>query len=655
MIKNISRKKFIQAGAAFLFGSLTLAACGEEGQISPAPGSTSLIPEVTATIPGPTTLAATKVATSQTTSGQNSTAGASITFSPTNEGVPSPTLEVPTTTSPASTTRAPVTQPAQTALKPTQAPPTATFNSANLDITTKVGQRLLVVFPGTELTQSIKNFILTVKPGGILLFADNISSLAQVKKLIADLQTLAEQNGLPRFIITLDEEGGIVSRMPQDGREGIAPSQMAQAAGGLEAVQTCAHETAARLADLGFNLNLAPVGDVNSNYKNPVIGTRSFGSDPDKVAQAVRVAVAEYLAQKVGTCVKHFPGHGGTDVDSHTGLPVVRKNRAQLDEIELKPFKEAIAAGTPAIMTAHILFPLIEPNNLPATLSPYFLKKLLREELNFQGLIITDSLSMGAISNRYGLAEAARLSLVAGADMVIAISDLAGQQAVFKSLVTAAQRGDFETDKPVERIINFKSRFAGPNSAALPQDTAKILAAAQKSITLLRAGKLSSPLVTNDPLLVNLALAQPSQVEGQPPSTILGELWQAKFPNQPVIEVSTDPTAGEIDRVLRQAKKASQVVLITRDAYDNSEQLKLVQALLTLGPPLLVVAVRGPYDLLAFPKATGYLLSYSDTPASIRALVDALTGNIPINGKLPVSIPGLYEVGAGLQLPVKGS
>ena len=509
---------------------------------------------------------------------------------------------------------------------------------------------MLVVFPGQQLTPAIANFLITVKPGGIVMFADNIGSLAQIKGLNADLQALAARNGLPPFIITLDEEGGIVSRMPAEARESVAPSQMAQAAAGLDAVRDCAHETALRLSNLGFNLNLAPDADVNSNYQNPVIGTRSFGSQPAAVAGAVRTALTEYRAAGLGACVKHFPGHGDTNVDSHTGLPSVNKTRQQLNQTELVPFVEAIAAGTPAIMSGHILFPQIEPASLPATLSPFFLKQVLRDELKFGGLILTDSLSMGAISQKYGLAEAGRLALRAGADLIIAIGGLDDQTAVFNTLVAAARRGDFELDPPVERILAFKDTYARPLSTR-PATPAKLAQAAQNSITLLRSDGQHLPIKTGlTPTLVNFALAKPTQVEGQPPSTLLGELWGQQFRGGSVIEVSVEPTAAEISRVTGLARKASLLVLVTQDALDSQAQAGLVQTLLNLGPPTIVVAVRGPYDLLAFPKAATYLTTYSDVPASLHALLSALTGATPIRGKLPVGIPGLYEAGAGLRL-----
>lgn len=621
-MKPLARRKFIRLCATFLAGSSLVAACGETAQTSPTANS---IPTRLPPTPAPST--STKPAT---------------------VGLSSPTIAPPPPTLPNLTPTSVATNPTTAPTAPPTANPQPTAPAFTLE--QKVGQRLLAVLPGTELTAAVTNFLLKVRPGGILMFAANISSLAQIKKLNADLQALAAKNGMPPFIITLDEEGGIVSRMPPDGQNSLSPAQMAQAAGGLEAVKDCARETAIRLTSLGFNLNLAPDADVNSNPANPVIGTRSFGSDPKNVAQAVQAAIGEYLGQGIGTCVKHFPGHGDTNVDSHSGLPIVRKSRAELDQFELVPFRAAIEAGTPFIMSAHILFPQLEPNGLPATLSPYFLKKVLRDELKYPGIVITDSLSMGAITNKYGLAEAGRLALVAGADMIIAVSDLEGQLGIFNNLVAAAKRGEFDLDQPVERILTYKNKYARTTAQPKTANPAKIEAAAQASITALRSDGKTLPLNAKKPLLVNLALAQPTQVEGRPPSTLLSELWREKFPNQPILEISVEPTAAEIDRAVRSARPADAVVIVTRDAYDNSPQVELVKALLALNIPAVVVAVRGPYDLLSFPGAANYLTSYSDVPASARAVIAALTGTIPIKGKLPVALPGLFEVGAGLTI-----
>lgn len=630
-MKNTSRQNFIKTCALLLGGNLLINACGN---ITPGLNQvTTAAPNPTVTVISPTLVATSPSVTDAATASTN---------------------QAPTTITKAatvSTTTVPPNSPSPD--RPTVAPTITTppASQYKLDLATKVGQRLLVTLPGTSLTTAVKDFLLAVKPGGILMFASNISSLNQIKKFNADLQALAAANNLPPFIITLDEEGGIVNRMPADGQAAVAPSQMAQAAAGLNAIRDCAYETGARLANLGFNLNLAPVADVNSNYLNPVIGTRSYGGDPNQVATAISAAIEQYQKQGVGTCVKHFPGHGDTATDSHTGLPIVRKSLDDLKRLELIPFVAAIAAGTPAIMTAHILYPQIEPQGLPATLSPFFLKQLLRDQLNFEGLIITDALNMDAISNKYGLAQAALLSVQAGADMVMLISDLNGQRAVFNSLLMAATQGAFEVDKSAERSLAYKATLVRP-VATKAENPAKIAAAAQSAITALRFDNhtLPLPITGQKLLLINFALDKPSPVEGQPPTTLFGELWRTTFAGQPSLEVSVNPTTAEVGQVVKAAQTADKVILVTRDAFDNDLQGHLVQTLLATNPATIVVAVRSPYDLMAFPHAPNYLTTYSDVPASDHALLAALIGKAHISGKLPVNLPGLYNIGAGLQL-----
>ena len=563
-------------------------------------------------------------------------------------GVP-PTLAgtsaVPTSAPPSATVDA-TPQPTNTSAPSDTATPKPT-QSANLDLAAKVGQRIFAVLPGTSLTPDVRAFLLAVKPGGIVMFGTNITGLAQIRQFNADLQAFAAQNGLPPFIITLDEEGGIVSRLPPDARDSVAPAQMTQAAAGLDAVRDCATQTAIRLADLGFNLNLAPDADVNSNPQNPVIGTRSYGSDPKAVAAAVSAALGAYAAQGMGACVKHFPGHGDTATDSHTGLPIVNKTRADLDALELVPFKAAIAAHVPAIMSAHILFPKIEPNSLPATLSPLFLTDILRKQLGYTGLILTDSLSMGAISQTYGLAEAGRRALVAGADMVVVNTDLAAQTAMAQALRVAAQRGDFDLDASVARILAYKQTYATAHPTQ-KFDPAPINAAAQNGLTLLRSDGKTLPLRGGRLLLVNMALANPTGVESPQPATVLGSLWLQAFPGASFAEVSTDPTQAETQRVLNAAQQADTIVAVTRDAAGSPEQAALVKALLGTGKPIVVAAVRGAYDLTAFPAVQNYVATYSDVRGSQRALIAFLKGTAPARGKLPVALPGLYGVGAGI-------
>ena len=266
-------------------------------------------------------------------------------------------------------------------------------------------------------------------------FSPTISiCLPALHELCGALQAQATALGLPPLLIAIDQEGGIVSRLPAPFI--TTPSSMAQAAtDDPAAAQECTRITGRQLRAFGINTNFAPVLDVNCNPANPVIGTRAFGADPHTVTRYGLAALQGYRETGVIATIKHFPGHGDTGVDSHFGLPVAHHDRARLDAVELAPFKAAIAAGAPALMSAHMVFSALD--NLPATLSRAILTELLRSELGFEGVIFTDALNMRAIADRYGATEAAIMAKAAGADVLLPLGHLAGQVAVVKALSDA--------------------------------------------------------------------------------------------------------------------------------------------------------------------------------------------------------------------------
>ena len=298
---------------------------------------------------------------------------------------------------------------------------------AAMSVQEKVGQLFMVYFEGPALSAPLRQMIEDYHIGGVVLFAiaGNIESTTQVANLINDAQATAVQSGaqVPLFV-SVDQEGGPVVRLT-DGFT-VFPSQMAVGAtASVTQARRMATVTAQELKALGFNMNLAPVLDVNNNPDNPVIGLRSFGSSPEQVAALGTAMIEAYRAQGMVATAKHFPGHGDTAVDSHYGLPVVPHDRAHLDSVEFPPFRAAIVADVPAIMTAHVLFPAIDPSaGRPATLSSLVLQDLLRKEMGFDGLIVTDSLSMGALANLVGATEAAQLAFRAGADLLAYGADI---------------------------------------------------------------------------------------------------------------------------------------------------------------------------------------------------------------------------------------
>lgn len=505
-----------------------------------------------------------------------------------------------------------------------------------MNLRDKIGQRFIFALPYvTELTDEVAEFLVHCRAGGLVLFGFNIKNLEQIAQFNRDLQALAAKAGLPPFILSLDEEGGNVSRMPAEGQELITPSQMALGVAGPEAVQACAEVTARRLRRLGFNLNYAPVMDVNNNPANPVIGTRSYAADPNKVAELGSLAIKTYLKNSVSPCVKHFPGHGDTDVDSHFGLPVVDKSLEQLRQFELVPFAAAIKAGVPAIMTAHILYPQVEKSDLPATFSHTFLTDLLRNELDFNGLIITDCLDMQAIAARYDLGAGAILALRGGADLVMIKGTLADQQAAFEKVVAAAEAGQIDLDSNDQtwaRLQSWRARFCLPQEPSeTPASDYQIVAKyAEQGLTVTRNTDNLLPLDTvkyQKPLLLDFTLAMASPVEeGRQPEPLLERELQAYFPNLQHLAIPTEVPANSVEAVSGVAQQSDLAIIVTRNAVFYPQQAELIQTLLQSGLPAVVIAAREPYDLDLFPQAHAAIATYGDPPATVSALAKLLAG-----------------------------
>ena len=308
------------------------------------------------------------------------------------------------------------------------------------------GQLVMVDIPGKSLDAETAEFLRANAIRAVCLFRKNLGSESDIRQLTADLRAVMGEGAL----IGIDQEGGSVIRatsLPQ------APAAMALGAIGDETLAEHVGAAVARgLRSLGINWNFAPVLDVNNNPANPVIGERSFGEDPALVTRMARAWMRGSLGEGVACCVKHFPGHGDTHVDSHHALPTVDKSLAELEALELQPFRALASAAAsdlsaPAMMTAHIVYPQIDPE-FPATLSHAMLTGLLRERIGYQGVIITDALMMKAVHDRYGHAKAAVLALQAGADMPLAQGSKAEQAEALAAIAEALASGEL-TEPPL--------------------------------------------------------------------------------------------------------------------------------------------------------------------------------------------------------------
>lgn len=332
----------------------------------------------------------------------------------------------------------------------------------------KIGQMLLFGWQGaTEAENQTINphaaaLIDELSVGGVILMGRNVGPPDALRQMLGELQQRATMRGLPPLFVATDQEGGRVQRLTPPHYEQRPSAWTVGQSGDALTARESAAAIGRELKSVGINWDFAPVLDVNNNPENPVIGNRSYGDDPERVAQLGAAAVRGFQEDAgILACGKHFPGHGDTDTDSHLALPRIPHGRERLDAVELRPFRAAMDAGLAAVMTAHILFPALDAE-LPATLSPAILTGLLRREMGFDGLIITDSMEMDGVTQGWGSAEAAVLAVIAGADIVLCCHTLATQQAIRDALIEAVQSQritEARLDESLTRIAAAKQRW----------------------------------------------------------------------------------------------------------------------------------------------------------------------------------------------------
>lgn len=505
----------------------------------------------------------------------------------------------------------------------------------------KIGQAMIIGFDGSTVSPGLREMIESYHVGGVILFARNVESPRQVANLTRSLQQIALDSGHPGLFIAIDQEGGRVARLTEDKGFTEFPGAMALGAAGDPALaRQVAQAMGRELKALGLNIDFAPDLDVNNNFANPVIGIRSFGSDPAQVAKYGVQFLEGLQSQGILAFGKHFPGHGDTAVDSHLALPVVPHARQRLDAVEFVPFRAAMAAGVAGIMSAHVSFPAIETviPEMPATLSPRVLTGLLRGEMGFQGLSITDSLDMGALAQMgFPISRSAAMALQAGADILLFNRDHAVHRQAFQMVSDWIQEGKIpqsRLDEAVLRVLQAKAAFGVIHPQLANPDAVGGLIGTPAARTLaLEAARQSITLVQDKAGLVPLDKSKPWLVFETSGARGLGKALGAS-----AIDLKDQATASEIDNAVRTAQGRIAIVGTT-DAVNSAGQANLVKALLKANIPTVVVAVRGPYDLLAFRDAPTYLASYGSNPPAIAAIADVLSGAVSPHGKLPVELP----------------
>ncbi|KAI9049585.1 hypothetical protein LZ554_006611 [Drepanopeziza brunnea f. sp. 'monogermtubi'] len=532
----------------------------------------------------------------------------------------------------------------------------------------KVGQLFIVGFHGHVASEDIKTLIKEHKVGAVILFLRNIESATQLLNLTNSLQETAKEAGYKQgLFIAIDQENGLVTPIKSPVAAQLPGSMALGATRDLQDAYEIAFATAETLRSFGINTNYAPVADVNSEPKNPVIGVRSPSDDPETVGRFVSAQMKGFSEGGVIACVKHFPGHGDTAVDSHRGLPVITKSRAQLNACELVPFRRAVSKNVDSVMTAHIAMPGVgDPNlrdghslkTLPASLNPDAIG-ILREEMKYAGMIVSDCLEMDGVRATFGTEQSAVMALKAGTDCVMICHTMSAQVGAIERVIAAVKSGELSQDSiqaSVERVEALKSKYVSsatipPSSlsnaeARISRQTALASKIYAKSTTVVRSVAGSFPIAAHsskrivfvspgDPPLGGGAVESGEVKTREPPATYI-DILSAQDPD--IIDVRFYDGVPLSAKAEKSIEEADTVILATRNAslspYQKDYGLTLGKK---LGNRLIVIATCGPYDHLEEENdIKNYITIYEPTIPAFKSAVDIIFGRSDPFGSLPV-------------------
>lgn len=529
---------------------------------------------------------------------------------------------------------------------------------------------------GTTSHERMLGYIQDQQIGGVIM---SVGSPTEVAAKLNDFQDHSE---IP-LLVAADLETGAGFRlrgavqMPGTIELGGAtdfPSLMALGASGdARLAYEMGRVTAVEARAVGIHVPFAPVLDVNNNPDNPIINVRSFGADPQKVAE-LGAAFVRGIQENGGIATgKHFPGHGDTEIDSHLALPVIRHDRARMDSVELRPFRAAIAAGMGAVMTAHISVPGISNgDSAPSTLNHAVLTELLREDMGFDGLLFTDAMDMSAITRQHSAEEAAVRAVEAGADVILMPPSPA--QAI-DGIVAAVESGrisEERIDASVRRLLQTKEAIGLhldrkvsiehiQESVGIPSHTELAAEVARRSITVLRNGRNLLPLLgTRTARVMSVSFRRPSDVLA---GRYFNRRLRATYPRLSTAELDRDVSPTVYQDLLRAARRQALVIVstyVTAVSYQGSlalpdEVVEFIEGLDRIGVPHIVVSFGNPYLITSFPDVQAYMLGWSGSEASQTAAAQALFGEFAITGRTPASIPPLFDIGAGVTIPQRRS
>ncbi len=550
-----------------------------------------------------------------------------------------------------------------------------------------VGQMIFAPFQSTYMSSDSDEYEALVKLihgthiGGVIAFGGTepvpqvmLNStygaviLGQPLELASILNRLQSISQLP-LLTSSDFEWGVQMRIA--GATKFPRAMAFGAAGDPQLAYEAGKVVGAESRALGVHVDYGPVADVNNNPRNPVINIRSFGEDPAKAGAMVSGWVRGLQEAGMLATLKHFPGHGDTDVDSHLGLPVVPHPRERLNAIELPPFKTGIAAGAAGVMVAHIELPAIDPEKQPATFSPKVISTLLRP--GFDGLIYSDSMKMAAITRMATPGEAAVRAVKAGIDVILDSPDSAAAAAAIVSAVKAGEVPRARVEESARRILEAKVRLGLHRTRTVNLETAPLTVGgrnhdavartvSERSITLIKDARNSVPLPTpkTGSVLYLSVLDYPSGWRIAAPSRSVIPALKARWPNTEAVEISDRTTPSELDLVRAMADNYDAIVAgVFVRASSGSGRLDLAAPVVRLlqdlsrvserrSQPFVAAFFGNPYTPMFVPEIPSMMLTYDFSDYAEESAVKALAGEIAIGGKLQIALPGLFPIGHGL-------
>ncbi|MDQ0253018.1 beta-N-acetylhexosaminidase [Evansella vedderi] len=522
--------------------------------------------------------------------------------------------------------------------------------NTSLSLKEKIGQLFIIAVQKDELDEELKKAISHYNIGGVILFQRNLRNFSKIIHFIKDIQAYAKGSGRPPLWISIDQEGGGISYLWEN--MAVSPGNMLLGATNTPEKSYIAHYHMGRqLRSIGFNMDFSPVLDINNNPENPVIGARSFGEREELVTKMGMEAIKGLHDAGVMACGKHYPGHGDTEFDSHLSLPTINKSIEELDQFELVPFHKSMKNGLEAIMTAHIVYPHVDPDK-PATLSNEFLTEILRKGVGYEGLIITDSMEMEAISRFFGREKGTVMALQAGADIILACGQsYENQFKMIDAAVDAVEGGELDPsliNTAYKRNLKYKSKWVKPDFNSTVEDIIVYCnddsihqlmeEIACEGITVIQDDRRLIPIPPAKCTLIYQKTLNDENYMGDRknpcPATFTEEHYQliALENNVPTSKDTTEM----VDRILPN----EQVILFINERRNLREEWNsLIGEISKLTKNIIVVSLWNPqiYKEISDKEIT-YIACYSNTSHVIQGLKKIIEGKVEPKGTPPVTI-----------------